>query len=67
MILPPINLSQYKTSIAYNGPKLWNMLPAEIKIQKPFLISRNLINFTLRTNLNHGFTEHYITDIMNQI
>ena len=31
MILPPINLSQYKTSIAYNGPKLWNMLPAEIK------------------------------------
>ena len=31
MILPPINLSQYKTSIAYNGPKLWNMLPVEIK------------------------------------
>ena len=31
MIFPPINLSQYKTSIAYNRPKLWNMLPAEIK------------------------------------
>ena len=31
MILPPFNLSQYKTSIAYNGPKLWNILPAEIK------------------------------------
>ena len=33
MILPPINLSQYKTStcMAYNGAKLWNILPAETK------------------------------------
>ena len=30
-MVPRANMSLFKSSLAYNGPKLWNNLPNEIK------------------------------------